>query len=179
MFGEISENDIDSSVSGQVKSPTSFRKALCLSETCRASPVSGNSDMFIPRELTFHPDLNGEPPKEKHCECQHKKDRSKILREFKQGQFYSLLRKAYFKKLRACAIMSKVELEIAAAVDARDTVLRGSSLTRGALEYELAKLDKHCRRFIRLGNFYRTNDSLENNYKLNEENLNINLDFHC
>lgn len=186
MPGGISQNNIDFSISKQIKSSTSNRK---VSHSSKTSGASAGNDIFIASEQndTSHlqtklTNLSKKFSKEKLCTCQDhrgEKNHKKVHRKFKQGHFHYLLSKAYFTKLRASSIMAKVELEISSAVDARDAVLRGISLTGKSLEYEIAKLDKQCGRFLRLGNFFRKNVSMENNYKLNEENLNFGLDLHC
>ena len=88
MSGGISQNDIDPSISKQVKSSTNNRKVSHPSETCGSHPVKSNHmDKFIACESksTFHFNL----PKEKLCKCHehtYEKTRRKALRKLKQGQ---------------------------------------------------------------------------------------------
>ena len=117
----------------------------------------------------------------------HKKIQKRLSNRLKNKELKHLYKKANFRKLLAQAIMRKVELEMLSALDARDNVLRGHMPKNHSLEFELARVEKGLRRFLRLDNFYRRNINLENVYKSDEENIrqlfsssyNLSLDFHC
>ena len=191
MSGGILKDNADYSGADCVSRSATHKKSsrICaIRSPCPAKPAK--KDTYVSSEEKHtnnisHKNILNKPPL-KHKKCHHnlhERIQKRIARRLSRKALHHLYSKANFRKLLAEAIMAKVELQMSSAYDARDNILRGHSLKGETLESKLTQVDKQLRRFLRLGNFYRKNEGLENAYKSEENNIRqfsfSSLDIHC